>query len=153
MKLLSVFLSGLLFSFGLIVSGMINPEKVLGFLDVFGAWDASLAFVMCGAVIVTTIGYRLVWRRATPLYAASFSLPSRADIDAQLLVGPALFGIGWGLVGLCPGPAFAALTTSVNAAVVFVAMLLGMALARTPWGSTRLLSGAAAAGSQTHDNA
>ncbi len=146
MKLLSVFLCGLLFSFGLIVSGMINPEKVIGFLDIFGAWDASLAFVMAGAVLVTTIGYRLVLQQSKPLFATTFSLPSRTDIDVQLIVGPALFGIGWGLVGLCPGPAFAALTSSPNAAVAFVAMLLGMAVARTPWGSSTLLRGAAGAG-------
>lgn len=134
MKQLSVFLIGLLFSLGLIVSEMINPAKVLGFLDLFGEWDASLAFVMGGAVLVSFIGYRLVLRRKKPLFAQTFSLPTRTDIDARLLIGPAMFGIGWGLVGLCPGPAFAALTASPKTVLVFfIAMMVGMFLARMPW--------------------
>lgn len=141
MKLVSSFCIGLLFSFGLIISGMINPAKVLGFLDLFGDWDASLAFVMGGAVVVTTIGYKLLGSRAKPLFSPTFSIPTRADIDAKLIAGPALFGIGWGLVGLCPGPAFAAFSSSPKAVLAFFfAMLLGMFLARKPWQNKNLTS-------------
>ena len=141
MKLLSAFCIGLLFSFGLIISGMINPSKVLGFLDVFGTWDASLAFVMGGAVLVTSIGYRLLGNQVKPLFASEFSRPTRTDIDSKILAGPALFGIGWGLVGLCPGPAFAAVTSSPKAVLAFfIAMLLGMYLARMPWLNSQLAS-------------
>ena len=129
MRQLSVFFSGLLFGGGLIVSGMINPAKVIGFLDLFGQWDPSLAFVMAGAVAVTFIGFRFVLRRDRPYFAPSFSLPSSTDIDAPLLFGPALFGIGWGLVGLCPGPAIAALVASPQTTwVFFVSMVMGMCL-------------------------
>lgn len=131
MKLIVNFLAGLIFSAGLIVSGMINPEKVIGFLDLFGAWDPSLAFVMGGAVIVTAIGYKLVLDRPKPLLADSFSVPQRTDIDTALLAGPVLFGVGWGLVGLCPGPAFAAVVASPLATLpFFISMLAGMWLAR-----------------------
>ena len=141
MKLLSAFCIGLLFSFGLIISGMINPAKVLGFLDVLGEWDASLAFVMGGAVVVTSIGYRLLGNQAKPLFESGFTMPTRTDIDGKLLVGPALFGIGWGLVGLCPGPAFAAVSSSPKTVLAFfVAMLIGMYLARMPWLDLQLSS-------------
>ena len=98
MKYVSVFLTGLLFSGGLIVSGMINPTKVIGFLDLFGEWDASLAFVMGGAVLVTSIGYRLLLKQTKPLFNATFSRPTGTTLDTRLFVGPAIFGIGWGLV-------------------------------------------------------
>lgn len=132
MKYLSSFLIGLLFSSGLIVSQMINPAKVLGFLDVFGSWDPSLAFVMGGAVLVTTIGFNLIGKRQTqPVFNGTFSIPTRTDIDPSLFVGPTLFGVGWGLVGLCPGPAFAAFTASPRSIGLFLfAMLCGMYLAR-----------------------
>lgn len=130
---ITVFAIGLLFSGGLIVSGMINPAKVIGFLDVFGQWDASLAFVMGGAVLVTSIGYRLLLDKQKPLFTSTFSRPSRTDLDTRLFVGPAMFGIGWGLVGLCPGPAFAAFSASPKSVSIFVvAMLAGMFLARFP---------------------
>jgi len=129
MRQISVFLIGLLFGTGLIVSGMINPAKVTGFLDLFGQWDPSLAFVMAGAVLVTSLGYRFVLKRDRPHFAISFSLPTRTEIDAPLLLGPTLFGMGWGLVGLCPGPALAALTASPKTTwVFFLSMLLGMYL-------------------------
>ena len=129
MKHLSVFLSGLLFSSGLIVSGMINPAKVIGFLDLFGQWDPSLAFVMAGAVAVTFTGYRLVLNQEHPRFANSFSVPTRTDIDAPLITGPILFGFGWGIVGLCPGPALAALSASPKTTWVFcLSMLVGMFL-------------------------
>ncbi len=131
MKLAISFLSGLIFSGGLIVSGMINPAKVIGFLDLFGQWDASLAFVMGGAVLVTSIGYNLILEKPKPLLSESFSIPQRTDIDSALVAGPVLFGVGWGLVGLCPGPAFAALIASPLATIpFFLAMLLGMWLGR-----------------------
>lgn len=132
MKHLIVFLAGLLFSSGLIVSGMINPQKVIGFLDLFGSWDPSLAFVMAGAVAVNFFGFRLVTRKPNPLYSEKFDIPSRADLDLELIAGASLFGVGWGLVGLCPGPAVAALSASPSKAAIFVvAMLIGMTLARS----------------------
>src|SRR5690606_286226 len=96
---------GLLFGLGLVVSGMANPAKVLNFLDLFGTWDPSLAFVMGGAVFVAFFGYRLALRRGSPVVGETFHLPNRSDIDRRLIVGPALFGFGWGLGGFCPGPA------------------------------------------------
>ena len=129
MRQLIVFLCGLLFSAGLIVSGMINPAKVIGFLDLFGQWDPSLAFVMAGAVVVTFFGYRLILKRHQPHFAPSFAVPSKTDIDAPLLFGPILFGVGWGIAGLCPGPAIAALAASPKTTwAFFVAMLTGMFL-------------------------
>lgn len=125
---LVAFVAGLLFSAGLIFSGMINPAKVVGFLDLFGDWDPSLAFVMAGAVAVNFIGHRLVLRRARPFFADGFAIPTRKDIDRELIIGASLFGIGWGLVGLCPGPAIAALGVAPASASVFVAaMFVGMA--------------------------
>lgn len=122
---------GLLFGLGLIVSGMSNPAKVLNFLDLFGTFDPSLAFVMGGAVVVAFIGFRLVLMREKPLMAPRFQLPTRSDIDARLIVGPALFGIGWGLGGFCPGPAFTALGLAAPGTLAFVpAMLVGMWAAR-----------------------
>ncbi|WP_371345377.1 DUF6691 family protein [Ancylobacter sp. IITR112] len=122
---------GLLFGLGLIVSGMSNPAKVLNFLDLFGTFDPSLAFVMGGAVMVAFLGFRLVLMREAPLMAPRFQLPTRTDIDARLLVGPALFGIGWGLGGFCPGPAFTALGLAAPGTLVFIpAMLAGMWAAR-----------------------
>lgn len=127
MRYLSVFLSGFLFSGGLIVSGMINPAKVIGFLNLFGQWDPSLAFVMAGAVAVTFFGYRKVLTKDRPIFANSFSIPTRTDIDRSLIAGPILFGIGWGMVGLCPGPALAALTASPETTwVFFISMIVGM---------------------------
>lgn len=122
---------GLLFGVGLIVSGMSDPAKVLNFLDLAGTFDPSLAFVMGGAVVVAFIGYRLVLTRDKPLMAPRFQLPTRSDIDARLIVGPALFGIGWGLGGFCPGPAFTALGLAAPGTLVFLpAMLAGMGAAR-----------------------
>lgn len=123
--------AGLLFGTGLSISGMINPAKVIGFLDVAGAWDPSLAFVMLGAVAVTAIGYRTVLRRGQPMFEPRFSLPTRRDIDPSLLLGAGLFGIGWGLGGYCPGPALAGLGFGGLETYGFVAaMLAGMIAAR-----------------------
>lgn len=103
MKLLSSFVFGLVFGVGILISGMGNPGKVLNFFDVAGTWDPSLAFVMGGALLVTAIGYRLVFRMERPVLASSFSLPTKRDLDMKLIGGSAVFGIGWGLTGFCQG--------------------------------------------------
>ena len=103
MRNLAAGLAGLIFGFGLIIAQMINPAKVLAFLDIFGAWDPSLALVMGAGLVVTAIGYRLVWRRSGPVLGGEFALPSASEIDGRLAGGAVLFGAGWGLVGLCPG--------------------------------------------------
>lgn len=122
---------GLLFGAGLVVSGMSDPAKVLNFLDLFGTWDPSLAFVMGGAVLVAFFGYRLVLRRDRPVAADKFHLPTRSDIDARILLGPAIFGLGWGLGGFCPGPALTSLGLGATGTLVFVpAMIAGMWAAR-----------------------
>jgi uncharacterized protein len=122
---------GLLFGAGLLIAGMTDPQKVQNFLDITGLWDPSLAFVMGGAVIVTFIGYRLAWRAGRPLLAPRFALPTATAIDARTLIGPAVFGIGWGLAGFCPGPALTSLGAGEAAAWSFVpAMLVGMVAAR-----------------------
>jgi uncharacterized membrane protein YedE/YeeE len=135
MSLILQFAAGLLFGIGLLVSGMANPNKVIGFLDLAripaGSWDPSLAFVMAGAVAVTFIGYRLAWRRPAPIFAAEFDLPKARRLDKAIIVGPVIFGIGWGLAGICPGPALVLLGTAGLPALCFVAsMLTGMFLAR-----------------------
>jgi len=123
--------AGLIFGFGLVVSGMANPSKVLNFLDVFGAFDPSLIFVMAGAVLVSFVGYRLVWQRTAPWLAGEFTKTVSGSIDGRLVVGAVLFGIGWGLVGFCPGPALASLTFGGLSALLFVmAMVIGMMTAR-----------------------
>lgn len=128
MPIVTSFLAGLIFGLGLIVSQMVNPAKVLAFLDVAGAWDPSLALVMGGALIVTAIGYKLVERRHKPVFANIFQIPGKNDLDSRLIGGAAVFGVGWGLVGLCPGPALVVLSIGANDAVVFcVAMIAGMA--------------------------
>lgn len=130
-RILGGLTAGLLFGAGLTISGMINPAKVIGFLDLAGAWDPSLAFVMLGGVAVTAVGYRTVLRRGQPMFEPRFNLPTRNDIDPSLLLGAGLFGIGWGLGGYCPGPALAGLGFGIPETLVFVAaMLLGMVAAR-----------------------
>lgn len=125
----SALIAGLIFGLGLTISEMVNPAKVLAFLDLFGNWDPSLAFVMGGALIVTAIGYRLVWSRERPAFADRFQVPGNRDVDTRLAVGAILFGMGWGLVGLCPGPAIAALTFGGPALYVFLAaMAAGMVI-------------------------
>lgn len=131
MGLAMQFLAGLVFGVGLVVSGMANPEKVLNFLDFTGTWDASLAFVMGGAVAVAALGFRFVLRLPKPLFAARFQVPMRRDMDLRLLVGPAIFGLGWGLSGLCPGPALTSIGLVTPAVLVFVPLMFtGMAAAR-----------------------
>lgn len=119
--------SGLLFGAGLTLSGMTNPDRVRGFLDLFGRWDPTLVFVMGGAVLVMAIAWRGRARMQRPLFGDKFSLPDRTDLDAKLITGSALFGIGWGIAGLCPGPAVAGLALGFWQAWLFVAaMLAGM---------------------------
>jgi uncharacterized membrane protein YedE/YeeE len=119
--------AGLVFSAGLVLSGMAQPEKVIGFLDVGGRWDASLLCVMAGAVGVHFVVQRLAHRRTTPLWSPQFWLPTRQDIDGRLLLGSLVFGVGWGLSGYCPGPAIVSLPLGGLSALVFVsAMAAGM---------------------------
>lgn len=115
---------GAIFGIGLAISGMLNPEKVRGFLDITRQWDPSLMFVMIGGIAVTLVGFPLVLKRPKPVLAELFQLPSLTKIDRPLLVGAALFGIGWGLGGLCPGPALAALSIEFSQVVLFVVMML-----------------------------
>ncbi|MFH6786449.1 MULTISPECIES: DUF6691 family protein [Methylobacterium] len=130
-KTVSAFAAGLLFGLGLLVSGMGNPAKVLAFLDMAGNWDPSLAFVMAGAVAVSALGTLVARRRGRPLLAPRLEIPTRRDLDLPLVAGAALFGLGWGLAGLCPGPALALLTVAPAQAATFVAaMIAGMLLLR-----------------------
>ena len=120
---------GLIFGAGLLISGMVQPTKVIGFLDIFGAWDPSLAVVMAAALAVALPGFRLAGLRTGPVLAKDYFWPTKTGIDAPLVIGAALFGIGWGLVGLCPGPALESLATLSPGVIVFVvAMAAGMAL-------------------------
>lgn len=129
MKTIVAFLAGLLFGIGLIVAGMSNPAKVLGFLDLAGAWDPSLALVMGAAVAVGMAGFAVARRRKVSLLGEPMQIPASRAIDRPLVVGSALFGIGWGLAGICPGPALTLLGTGAPKGVVFVlAMFAGMAL-------------------------
>jgi uncharacterized membrane protein YedE/YeeE len=128
-RTLAALACGLLFGLGLAISGMMNPAKVIGFLDVAGDWDPTLAFVMGGALLVAMPAYRMILARRRPVLAGSFSLPEKARLDAPLTLGSALFGVGWGLVGFCPGPAVAAVVTGLPTVLGFVAaMLVGMTL-------------------------
>lgn len=129
LALITSLLSGFLFGLGLTVSQMINPAKVIAFLDVFGDFDPSLAFVMASAIPVSAIGYWLAARRHSPICKPGFTLPSQSEIDRALVMGAVLFGVGWGLVGYCPGPALAGLTLGNAGTILFVlAMLLGMGI-------------------------
>ena len=131
MRFLTTLFAGLLFGTGLILSGMANPKKVQNFLDIFGSWDPSLAFVMGGAILVTAPGFWLVQKRTSPFFHDVFQLPARNDIDARLVTGAAIFGVGWGLGGLCPGPAVTSLLFFTPGVLIFVpAMLVGMILAK-----------------------
>ncbi len=131
MQRVTALLSGLIFGIGLTVSGMVNPAKVQNFMDITGKFDPSLIFVMGGGVVVTIIGYRIVFQRKRPLFADRFHLPTIKAIDARLLGGATLFGIGWGLSGFCPGPAIASLVFGhVESLVFVVAMAFGALAAR-----------------------
>lgn len=127
MRSLFAALSGLIFGLGLVISGMANPAKVQNFLDIFGTWDPSLAFVMGGAIAVTAPGYLLALRRSAPYLSTNFQIPTARDLDPKLLSGAAIFGIGWGLGGYCPGPAITSLSLFHPGTITFViAMVVGM---------------------------
>lgn len=130
MRILAALLSGALFGWGLSLSGMVDPARVLGFLDLGGAdWDPSLIFVLAGAVMVAMIGVAVARRNARPLLDEQFHLPTKTRIDTRLMLGSALFGAGWGLAGFCPGPALSALSMGLAQVLVFVAaMSVGMIL-------------------------
>jgi uncharacterized protein len=135
MKLIVVFFVGVIFAAGLVLGGMTDPHKVQAFLDIggiaSGRWDPSLAFVMGGALIIASIAFALQPKRGTPWFASGFELPAARHIDKTLIIGAALFGIGWGLVGYCPGPAVASVATGGMDIVSFLpAMLVGMVLAK-----------------------
>lgn len=126
---ISAFVSGLILAIGLGISGMMNPQKVQGFLDLAGRWDPSLALVMGGALAVTFVTYPLIFKRKHPLFSESFSLPSGNKIDFKLIAGATLFGAGWAIAGLCPGPALANLGSLNPAVLAFVVtMLIGFVL-------------------------
>lgn len=125
------YIAGLLFGLGLAVSGMTDPARVLGFLDLAGQWDPTLMFVLGGAVVTSFFGYRLVFKRSAPMIGDRFQLPTRRDLDARLLAGSALFGIGWGLSGYCPGPAIASIGgISLPLAAMLISMVAGWFVAR-----------------------
>lgn len=127
---IAALISGVVFGLGLTVSHMTNPDKVLAFLDVGGAWDPSLLLVLAGAVIVTVIAFRFILKRPQPLFEKRFYIPTRDAIDRKLLGGAAVFGVGWGLVGFCPGPAITSLAFGNSESFIFVgAMIAGSALA------------------------
>jgi uncharacterized membrane protein YedE/YeeE len=129
LRMLVALFSGALFGLGLAISGMVDPAKIIGFLDVAGDWDPTLAFVMGGALLVAIPAFRLILRRPRPVLADDFELPTKTDVDARLLGGAALFGVGWGLAGFCPGPSVTALATGLTPVFAFVAaMVAGMAV-------------------------
>ncbi|PAV47038.1 hypothetical protein CK486_15145 [Pseudomonas sp. HAR-UPW-AIA-41] len=129
MSKLTAFLAGLIFGLGLLLAGMANPAKVLGFLDLAGAWDPSLALVMAGAIAVALLPFTLAKKRQQSLLGVPMQLPNKREIDRRLIGGSLLFGIGWGIAGICPGPAVAILLTGHWQVLLFViTMLLGMAL-------------------------
>ena len=135
MSRIATFSAGLLFGVGLLVSGMTDPNRVRGFLDVAGAWDPSLAFVMGGALLVHAAAYRWITRLRRPLLADRFHIPTRTSIDGRLVAGAAIFGVGWGLSGICPGPAVVNLGVGASGAAIFaLAGVVGM-LAYSAWAS------------------
>jgi uncharacterized membrane protein YedE/YeeE len=134
-QVLASLLCGLIFGAGLLISGMTDPVKVLGFLDVLGRWDPTLAFVMAGALIVSAAGFAAARRRPTPVLAADHLWPPRRNVDRPLVAGSVMFGIGWGLVGLCPGPALENLAGLSPRVVVFVVAMIAGAGAHALWRS------------------
>jgi len=137
MPMIASLLCGLIFGAGLLISGMVQPTKVLGFLDIFGAWDPSLAVVMAAALAVSVPGFTLANGRSRPLLTARSIWPTKRDIDLPLIVGAALFGIGWGLVGLCPGPALESLATLSPGVFVFVVAMAAGILLHVLWQKSR----------------
>jgi uncharacterized protein len=134
LKMVVNLFAGTLFGLGLTISGLVDPAKVVGFLDFAGEWDPTLGFVMGGALLVAMPAFRLILRRPRPVLADQFDLPTRKDVDSCLLAGSAIFGIGWGLAGFCPGPAVTAMASGFAPVFAFVtAMVVGMAVYK--WGS------------------
>ena len=132
MRILSALLIGMVFGLGIALSGMANPAKVLNFFDIAGAWDPSLIFVMGGALVTTAIGYRVVFgMRSEPLFEGAYNLPLGRAVDKRLVIGSAIFGIGWGISGFCPGGAIPALGLGYTSTFLFVgAMIVGIVVAR-----------------------
>jgi uncharacterized membrane protein YedE/YeeE len=129
MVLVVNFLLGALFSIGLSISGMVNPNKVIGFLDIFGEWDPALAFVMAGGVLLNVVLFKFILKRKNPILSPNFVVPLNSKVDKRLVVGSAMFGIGWGLGGICPGPGLANLFLFDPKAILFViSMLVGMVI-------------------------
>lgn len=128
---IAALLVGIIFALGLGISGMTRPEKVIGFLDIFGQWDASLAFVMAGAIAVHALAYRFIRRRSSPLFSKEFYVPTSKELTASLIIGAFIFGVGWALAGFCPGPAITSLASFKTRPVIFVvSMIFGMLLFR-----------------------
>ena len=128
-KLVSLF-CGIIFGIGLVISQMINPAKVLGFLNLFGEWDPSLAFVMIGALIIFSPLFHLFKNKEKPIFSSSFSISNKKEIDKKLIFGSILFGAGWGLVGLCPGPAITSIALlNASSAIFVVSMFIGFYIA------------------------
>ena len=124
-------LSGFIFGIGLTISGMINPAKVIGFLDITGNWDPSLMFVMIGAIVLCSPIFYLLKNRAKPLFSHEFEKPTMKDLDRHLIIGSSLFGLGWGMVGFCPGPAISSLALSQHLSIIFVlAMAIGFYISK-----------------------
>jgi len=138
MRIVASLFCGLIFGAGLLISGMVQPAKVLGFLDIFGTWDPSLAVVMAAALAVSIPGFRLTGQRTGPLFAKQYFWPVRSGIDGPLVVGAAMFGIGWGLVGFCPGPALESLATLSPGVFVFVAAMAAGMLLHDVWQTSGL---------------
>lgn len=124
MRLLAAFLAGSLFGLGIVISGMANPAKVVNFFDISGQWDPSLAFVMGSALMITFVGYRLIFARGKPLLDSRLELPTRTDLDKRLILGSATFGVGWGIAGFCPGAAIPTLSTGLHEVFIFTAALV-----------------------------
>ena len=137
MWIVAPLICGLIFGTGLLVSGMVQPTKVLGFLDIFGSWDPSLAVVMAAALAVAAPGFLLARNRPRPVLAGQYFWPDKSEIDMPLVLGAGLFGIGWGLVGLCPGPALESLATLSPGVIVFVAAMAGGMLTHDIWQTSR----------------
>ena len=132
LRSICILFSGLVFGLGLCISQMVNPVKVLGFLDIAGKWDPSLAFVMIGALLVATPGFFFVLKRHAPMFANNFPTLNESGIDSRLIIGGLIFGCGWGLVGLCPGPAIASIAYGLPSSLIFIAALIaGMSLANS----------------------
>lgn len=138
MRIIATLLCGLIFGAGLLISGMVQPAKVLAFLDIFGAWDPSLAVVMAAALAVSVPGFRVADRSARPWFGGQYFWPGKSGIDLPLVAGAALFGIGWGLVGLCPGPALESLATLSPGIIVFVAAMACGMIAHDVWQQRRV---------------